>query len=99
MRKSRYNSYKGTVEKVANNRLNRHYQTTYGLQKLVTDVTEFQCANNEKLYLSPTMNLYNGETLGISISKNPTLDFVIDALRKSTFHYSRTCSIPYNDLG
>lgn len=82
VRKSRYKSYKGTVGKVVKNRLNRHFHTTYFLQKLVTDVTEFKCTNNEKLYLSPIMDLYNGEILGFSMSKRPTLDFVIDSLKQ-----------------
>ena len=30
------------------------------IQKVVTDVTEFKCTNDEKLYLSPLMDLYNG---------------------------------------
>lgn len=97
VRKSRYKSYKGTVGKVVKNRLNRHFHTTYFLQKLVTDVTEFKYTNNEKLYLSPIMDLYNGEILGFSMSKRPTLDFVIDSLKTSTPNYSRTCPIPYND--
>lgn len=83
VRKSRYKSYKGTVGKVAKNRLNRRFHTTYFLQKLVTDVTEFKCTNNEKLYLSPIMDLYNGEILGFSMSKRPTLDFVIDSLKQA----------------
>ena len=80
VRKSRYKSYKGTVGKVAKNRLNRRFNTPIALQKLVTDVTEFKCINNEKLYLSPIMDLYNGEILGFSISNRPTLDFVLDSL-------------------
>ena len=51
-RKSRYNSYKGKVGKIAKNRLNRRFYTPIRLQKLVTDVTEFKCAGDEKLYLS-----------------------------------------------
>ena len=66
MRKSRYNSYKGTVGKVAKNRLTRRFKTLR-LQKLVTDVTEFKCTNDEKLYLSPIMDLYNGEILAYGI--------------------------------
>jgi len=79
-RKSRYKSYKGTVGKVAKNRLNRRFYTPYALQKLVTDVTEFKCTNGEKLYLSPMMDLYNGEIISFSLSKRPTLDFVMDSL-------------------
>lgn len=83
VRKSRYNSYKGTVGKVAKNRLNRRFKTVYALQKLVTDVTEFKCINNEKLYLSPIMDLYNGEILSFSMSKRPTLDFVVHSLKQT----------------
>jgi transposase InsO family protein len=83
VRKSRYKSYKGTVGKVAKNRLNRRFNTPYALQKLVTDVTEFKCTNNEKLYLSTIMDLYNSEILGFSMSKRPTLEFVMDSLKQA----------------
>ena len=79
-RKSRYNSYTGKVGKVAKNRLNRRFTTPYRLQKLVTDVTEFKCTGDEKLYLSPILDLYNGEIISYGISKRPTLDFVLAPL-------------------
>ncbi|WP_079524327.1 IS3 family transposase [Solibacillus isronensis] len=82
-RKSRYKSYKGTVGKIAKNRLNRRFYTPYALQKLVTDVTEFKCTNGEKLYLSPLMDLYNGEIIGFSMSKRPTLEFVMKSLEQA----------------
>jgi putative transposase len=82
-RKSRYNSYKGKVGKVAKNRLNRRFRTSIPLQKLVTDVTEFKCAGNEKLYLSPILDLYNGEILSYGISNKPTLDFVLKPLNQA----------------
>lgn len=79
-RKSRYNSYKGKVGKVAKNLLNRRFSTSIRLQKLVTDITEFKCTGNEKLYLSPVLDLYNGEIISYGISNKPTLDFVIKPL-------------------
>jgi len=79
-RKSRYNSYKGTVGKVAGNRLNRRFDTTIPLQKIVTDIIEFKCLGGEKLYLNPLLDLYNGEIISIGISKRPTLDLVLDPL-------------------
>src|SRR5690625_4101199 len=75
-RKSRYKSYKGTVGKVAKNRLNRRFDTNIPLQKLVTDVTEFKCRDDRELYLSPIMGLYNSEVISYGISNRPTLDFV-----------------------
>ena len=81
MRKSRkYNSYKGKVGKVAKNRLSRRFNTPIPLQKLVTDITEFKCLGEEKLYLSPILDLYNGEIISFGIKKRPTLDLVMKPL-------------------
>lgn len=83
-RKSRrYNSYKGTVGKVAKNRLNRRFSTPNRLQKLVTDITEFKCTSNEKLYFSPVLDLYNGEIISFGISNRPTLDFALQPLHQA----------------
>ena len=83
-RKSRrYSSYKGTVGKIARNRVNRRFTTPFPLQKLVTDVTEFKCLNEEKLYLSPIMDLYNLEIISFKILKRPTLDLVMDPLKEA----------------
>ncbi len=81
MRKSRkYNSYKGKVGKVAKNCLSRRFNTPIPLQKLVTDITEFKCLGEEKLYLNPILDLYNGEIISFGIKKCPTLDLVMEPL-------------------
>lgn len=80
-RKTRkYNSYKGTVGKTAKNLLNRRFSTPYALQKLVTDITEFKCLNDKKLYLNPIYDLYNGEIITFGISDSPTLDLALNPL-------------------
>ncbi len=81
-RKSRYKSYKGTVGKVAKNNLNRRFNTSIPLQKIVTDITEFKCTSDKKLYLSPILDLYNGEIISYGISSRPTLDFVLSPLNQ-----------------
>jgi putative transposase len=84
MRKSRkYNSYKGKIGKVAKNRMVRRFSTPIPLQKLVTDITEFKCLGEEKLYLSPILDLYNGEVIAFGIRKRPTLDLVMEPLKES----------------
>lgn len=83
VRKSRYKSYKSTVGKVAKNRINRRFNTSHALKKAVTDVTEFKCTNDEKLYLSPIMDLYNSEIIGFCMSKHPTLDFAMESLNQA----------------
>lgn len=80
-RKSRtYRSYKGTVGKVAKNSLGRRFYTSVPRQKLVTDVTELKYGQGKKLYLSPYIDLFNGEVVSFSISKRPTLSFAMEAL-------------------
>ncbi|GGG25478.1 hypothetical protein GCM10007425_20090 [Lysinibacillus alkalisoli] len=49
----------------------------------MTDVTEFKCTNDEKLYLSPIMDLFYSEIISFSLSKRPTLDFVMDSLKQA----------------
>ncbi|MFE8701988.1 IS3 family transposase [Cytobacillus sp. FJAT-54145] len=84
MRKSRkYNSYKGNVGKIAKNRLSRRFSTPTPLQKLVTDTTEFKCLGEEKLYLNPILDLYNGEIISFGIKKRPTLDLVMEPLNET----------------
>ncbi|WP_078427016.1 IS3 family transposase [Alkalihalobacterium alkalinitrilicum] len=84
MRKSRkYNSYKGKVGRIAKNRLSRRFSTPIPLQKLVTDITEFKCLDEEKLYLNPILDLYNGEIIAFEIKKRPTLDLVMEPLKET----------------
>ena len=83
-RKSRkYNAYKGTVGKVAKNRMNRRFHTKIPYQKLTTDITEFKCSGGKKLYLSPILDMFNGEILSYGISTSPTLEFVLNPLEEA----------------
>lgn len=82
-KKRKYNSYKGKVGKIAPHRLKRRFDTPIPLQKLVTDVTEFKCLSDQKLYLSPIMDLYNREIISYKVSKRPTLDLVMDPLKEA----------------
>ncbi|WP_462409357.1 IS3 family transposase [Neobacillus sp. Marseille-QA0830] len=80
-RKSRkYSSYKGTTGTVAKNRINRRFQTNVCHQKLTTDITEFKCSDGVKLYLSPIMDMFNGEILSYGIGMRPTLELALDPL-------------------
>ena len=70
-RHNKYRSYKGEVGKVAANTLNRQFEAQKPFEKLVTDVTEFHVCN-EKIYLSPVMDLFNREIVAHNISKSPS---------------------------
>ena len=68
----RYNSYKGEVGRVADNLLKRDFAASKPFEKLTTDVTEFKVCD-DKVYLSPVMDLYNREIVSYSISLSPNL--------------------------
>ena len=69
-RKNKYKSYKGEVGKVAPNILNRDFKAIKPFEKLTTDVTEFNVCD-EKIYLSPILDMYNNEIISYSISLSP----------------------------
>ena len=72
-RRSKYKSYKGEVGKIAPNILNREFVTDKPYTKLTTDVTEFNVCD-DKVYLSPILDLYNNEILSYSISLSPNFN-------------------------
>ena len=69
----KYHSYKGEVGKIADNLLNREFSANKPFEKLTTDVTQFKVCN-EKIYLSPVMDLYNREIISYSITLSPNLN-------------------------
>ncbi len=69
---SKYHSYKGEVGRIADNLLNREFTAAKPFEKLTTDVTEFKVCD-DKVYLSPVMDLFNREIISYSISLSPNL--------------------------
>ena len=69
-RRSKYQSYKGEVGKIAPNILNREFEALEPFEKLSTDVTEFNVCD-DKVYLAPIIDLYNNEVLSYAISLSP----------------------------
>lgn len=82
VRMKKYRSYKGEVGKTAPNLLERDFKAAKPNQKWVTDVTEFALFGI-KLYLSPIIDLYNGEVVSYNISRHPNLLQVTDMLEKA----------------
>lgn len=82
IRRHKYRSYKGEVGKVAPNVLKRDFKATKPNQKWVTDVTEFN-VRGERIYLSPILDLFNGEIISYSISLHPTFHQTMDMLNKA----------------
>jgi transposase InsO family protein len=85
LRRKKYRSYRGEVGKIALNLLQRDFRAEEPNRKWTTDITEFKLFG-QKLYLSPIMDLFNGEIISYSLSKSPSFQQVTamleDAFRK-----------------
>lgn len=82
VRMKKYNSYRGEVGKVAPNLLNREFEAMNPNEKWVTDITEFHLFG-QKIYLSPILDLYNGEIISYDISNHPRFFQVMTMLNQA----------------
>ena len=79
VRMKKYRSYKGEVGKIAPNLLERDFKVDEPYKKLVTDVTEFHLFG-AKIYLSPVLDLYNGELIFYTVYRHPVMEMVTDMI-------------------
>ena len=77
----RYHSYKGDVGKIAPDILKRDFRADRPLKKLTTDVSQAKIGNI-KCYISPVMDMFNGEILACDISRRPDLAQIRRMLNK-----------------
>ena len=59
--------------------INRDFTADRPLQKVATDVTQINIGGS-KIYLSPVLDMFNGEILSYVISESPNLKMVMDML-------------------
>jgi len=99
--KAKYKSYKGDMNGTVKSQLlvkvvdeekhktyyKRDFSTTKPNEKWTTDVSEFHIATG-KLYLSPILDMFNGEIVSYNISKSPIYAQVQDMLNKAFSKYS-----------
>lgn len=84
-----YSSYQGEhQDKIKDNVLQRDFKATRPNQKWATDITEFKVQDKaqtgevigKKLYLSPIIDLFNGEIVSYTLNERPTYDLVGEML-------------------
>lgn len=97
VRMKKYRSYKGKIGKVAPNILDRNFKATKPNQKWVTDVTEFHLYG-EKLYLSPILDLFNGEIIAYNIESRPIYPLVSKMLDQAFIRLESKDS-PHSSFG
>ena len=76
VKRAKYRSFKGEIGRIAPNVINRDFKTTGVNQKWATDITEYKI-NEEKGYLSPILDMNNGEIVAYARSRHPNLELVL----------------------
>lgn len=83
VRKTRhYKSYMGEIGTVAPNIIQRDFETSGPNQKWTTDVTQINIKDH-KCYLSPILDMWNGEIISYTISNRPDLKMVTQMLKQA----------------
>lgn len=82
VRRVRYRSYRGNTDRTAPNIIDRDFTADAPNRKWATDVTQINIGS-EKLYLSPILDMFNGEIISYNISRSPNLEQVYDMLDKA----------------
>lgn len=98
IRIKKYVSYKGEVGRIAKNLLQRNFKAERPNQKWATDITEFK-VKDKKLYLSPVIDLYNGEIISYVTSERASIKQVIDMLNKCPNTKDQNAVILHSDQG
>ncbi|XWZ83964.1 IS3 family transposase [Paraburkholderia sp. A3RO-2L] len=82
VRPKKYRAFRGTVGRIAPNVLQRQFDADAPNQKWVTDITEFR-VGEQKLYLSPVLDLYNGEIIAYETATRPVFAMVAGMIKKA----------------
>jgi len=99
IRIKKYKSYKGEQGKIVPNILQRNFKAANPNEKWATDVTEFNVSGN-KLYLSPIIDLFNGEIISYELSERPNFNQITNMLKKSFKRISNNTNlILHSDQG
>ena len=80
--KERYHSYKENVGNVADNIINRNFNTSRPLQKWTTDVSQFNFAWG-KCYISPILDMFTNEIISYDLSLHPNLKQITNMLTQA----------------
>lgn len=77
-----FHTYKVNVGKVAPNTVNRNFRAKEPNKKWTTDVTQV-LIKDERIYLFPILDMFNGEIITYTITSRPDLKMVIDMVQKA----------------
>ena len=82
----------------AENLLNGDFTAQGPCEKLLTDITEVQCADG-KLYISPIMDCFNGEIIALNMDDNMRKELVVETLATAARGRNLCGAILHSDRG
>jgi len=82
----------------AENLLHRDFTAQRPCEKLLTDITEVQCADG-KLYISPIMDCFNGEIIALKMDDNMRKELVAETLSAAARGQNLRGAILHSDRG
>lgn len=85
-KKARYSSYKGEISNAPENLVNRDFRAAAPNELWLTDITEFGLPDG-KVYLSPTLDCFDGGLPAWSIGTSPNAELANSSLEAA-------CSTP-----
>ena len=80
IRRKKYVSYKGDTNEAAPNLFEQDFRAEKPCLKWATDITEFK-VKDRKVYLSPIIELFNGEIISYNLSETPNFQQVSEMLK------------------
>lgn len=97
-RRIHYHSYKGEIGKTAPNIISRDFNAAAPNQKWTTDITQVDI-KGKKCYLSPILDMWNGEIISYTISHSPDLQLVIKMMKKAIRNKNVDGLVMHSDQG
>ena len=97
-KKRKFSSYKETVGKIADNLINREFDSNNPNKKWYTEVTEINL-RGEKIYFSLILDGFNCETISHNVSTSSNLEQINDMLQKGFRDKELTGLIFHSDQG
>ena len=82
----------------AENLLRQDFHADGPWQKLLTDITQIQCADG-KLYISPIMDCFNGEILSLCMDDNMRSELCVNTLKAASGRFPIRGAILHSDRG
>ena len=80
-RKRRYDSYKGEISDAPPNLVRRNFHADAPNKLWLTDITEFRLPDDpRKVYLSPAVDLFDGDVAAFSVGTSPSKALVAEML-------------------